>query len=64
LGLGYSFKDGYYGAGKDFTSSFITRYRNAQHLFLLKLEDNQCILEIYRNADKIEQFTGSTPDDV
>ena len=30
----------------------------------MKLEDDQCILEIYRNADKIEQFTGLTPDDV
>jgi hypothetical protein len=63
-GFGYSSKDGYYGAGEGFTSSFITRYRDAQHLFLLKLEDDQCIIEIYRNADRIEQFTGSTPDDV
>lgn len=63
-GLGYSSKDGYYGAGEGFTSSFITRYRGAQHLFLLKLEDDQCILEVYLNADKIEQFSGSTPDDV
>ncbi len=63
-GLGYSSKDGYYGAGEGFTSSLITRYRSAQHLFLLKLEDDQCILEIYHNANKIEQFTGSTPDDV
>lgn len=62
--LGYSSKNGYYGAGAGFTSSFITRYQNAQHLFLLKLEDDQCILEIYLNADKIEQFTGLTPDDV
>ncbi|PKC53833.1 hypothetical protein RhiirA1_509026 [Rhizophagus irregularis] len=49
-GLGYSSKDEYYGAGKGFTSSFIIRYQNAQHLFLLKLEDDQCILEIYHNA--------------
>ncbi|EXX54024.1 hypothetical protein RirG_238470 [Rhizophagus irregularis DAOM 197198w] len=63
-GLGYSSKDGYYGAGEDFTSSFITRYQNSQHLFLLKLEDNQCILEIYHNANKIEQFTESMPNDV
>ncbi|CAB4387645.1 unnamed protein product [Rhizophagus irregularis] len=45
-GFGYSSKDGYYGAGEGFTSSFITRYRNTQHLFLLKLEDDQCIIEI------------------
>ncbi|CAB4390829.1 unnamed protein product [Rhizophagus irregularis] len=64
LGLGYSSKDGYYGAGEGFTSSFITRYQNSQHLFLLKLEDNQCILEIYHNANKIEQFTESMPNDV
>jgi hypothetical protein len=64
-GLGYSSKDGYYGAGEGFISSFITRYQDAQHLFLLKLGDDQCVLEIYFNAaDKIEQFTGSTPDDV
>ncbi|RGB30883.1 hypothetical protein C1646_764782 [Rhizophagus diaphanus] len=36
LGLGYSSKDGYYGAGE----------------------------EIYCNADKIEQFTRSMPDDI
>ncbi|RIA98099.1 hypothetical protein C1645_731870 [Glomus cerebriforme] len=51
-------------AEEDFTSSFITQYRNAQHLFLLKLEDDQCILEIYHNANKIEQFTGLISDDV
>ncbi|CAB5386451.1 unnamed protein product [Rhizophagus irregularis] len=27
-------------------------------------EDDQCITEIYHNANKIEQFTGLTPDDV
>ncbi|CAB4395570.1 unnamed protein product [Rhizophagus irregularis] len=64
LCFGYSSKDEYYRAGEGFTSSFITRYQNTQHLFLLKLEDDQCIIEIYHNADKIEQFTGSTPDDV
>src|SRR5436190_3014901 len=62
--LGYSSEDGYYGAEAGFASSFITRYQGAQHLFLLKLEDDQCILEIYFNADKIKQFTGLTPDDV
>jgi len=65
--LGYSSNDsndGYYGAGIGFVSSFITRYRDAQHLFLLKLEDNQCLLEIYLDSNKIRQFTGFTPDDV
>lgn len=63
-GLGYSSKNGYYGAGMGFISSFITRFRSAQHLFLLKIENNQCLLEIYQDTKIIQKFVGFTPDDV
>ncbi|RHZ75478.1 hypothetical protein Glove_213g190 [Diversispora epigaea] len=63
LGIGYSSLDGFYGAGTGFISSFITRYKGSQHLFLLKIEDSQCIVEVY-DDNKIQQYIGLTSDDV
>ncbi|RHZ75937.1 hypothetical protein Glove_208g81 [Diversispora epigaea] len=63
-GLGYSSKNEYYEAGAGFISTFITRFRNAQHLFLLRIEDDHCFLEIYQDSKMIQQFIGLTPDDV
>ncbi|RHZ90012.1 hypothetical protein Glove_9g308 [Diversispora epigaea] len=63
-GIGYSSFDQFYGAGTGFISSFITRYKGLQHLFLLRIEDSQCIVEIYLDDNKIQQYIGLTPDDV
>ncbi|RIB13654.1 hypothetical protein C2G38_2197242 [Gigaspora rosea] len=54
----------FYGVGAGFVSSFTARYRSAQHLFVLKIEENQCNLEIYLESDCTNQIIGQTPDDV
>ncbi|CAG8806995.1 15938_t:CDS:2 [Gigaspora margarita] len=47
-----------------FVSSFTTHYRGAQHLFVLKIKENQYNLEIYLELECTNQFIGQTPDDV
>ncbi|RHZ50567.1 hypothetical protein Glove_495g38 [Diversispora epigaea] len=63
-GLGYSSKNEYYEMGAGFIFTFITRFCNAQYLFLLRIEDDHCFLEIYQDSKMIQQFIGLTPDDV
>ncbi|CAG8854536.1 10050_t:CDS:1, partial [Gigaspora margarita] len=54
----------FYGVGTGFISSFTTRYCGAQRLFVLKIEENQCNLEIYLESECTNQIIGQTPDDV
>ncbi|RIB27186.1 hypothetical protein C2G38_2029598 [Gigaspora rosea] len=54
----------FYGVSTGFVSSFTARYRSAQHLFVLKIEENQCNLEIYLESQYTNQIIGQTPDDV
>ncbi|RIB24654.1 hypothetical protein C2G38_2167970 [Gigaspora rosea] len=55
----------FYGVSTGFVSSFTARYRGAQHLFfMLKIEENQCELEIYLESECTNQIIGQTLDDV
>lgn len=54
----------YYEAQAGFTSSFITRYKGAQHLFLLKINEEHCLLEIYFESTCIQKIIGDTSDNV
>ncbi|CAG8556517.1 6854_t:CDS:2, partial [Gigaspora rosea] len=53
-----------YNVGTGFVSSFTTRYRGAQHLFVLKIEESLCVLEIYSEPVCVNKITGSDPDEV
>src|SRR6266542_3410481 len=64
VGLGNSLKNEYYRAGVGFISSFIIRYHDAQHLFLLKIEEEHCLLEIYLELTCIKQIIGEILDNV
>ncbi|CAG8689606.1 7238_t:CDS:1, partial [Scutellospora calospora] len=57
-------EDKFHSVGTGFVSSFTTRYHNAQHLFFLRIEENQCSLKIYLESECINHITGPTPDDV
>ncbi|CAG8662604.1 4029_t:CDS:2, partial [Scutellospora calospora] len=45
--VGNPYKDRFYGINTRFISLFIARYHREQHLFVLKIEEYQCVLEIY-----------------
>ncbi len=57
-------KNEYYGARVGFISSFITCYHDAQHLFLLKIKEEHCLLKIYLESTCIKQIIGETSDNV
>ncbi|CAG8805534.1 12770_t:CDS:2, partial [Gigaspora margarita] len=53
-----------YNVGAGFVSSFTACYRRAQYLFVLKIEESLCVLEIYSESVYINKITGSDPDEV
>ncbi|CAG8641953.1 9303_t:CDS:1, partial [Scutellospora calospora] len=53
----------FYGVSTGFVSSFIKRYHGAQHLFILKIKENQCIIEIYLESVLVNKIVGETPDE-
>ena len=57
-------ENGYYIAEAGFISSFITRYNGAQHLFLLEIQEECCLLKIYLESACVKQIIGETPNDV
>ena len=63
LGL-VSFRSELHNAGSGYSSSFLHVYNKKQSLFVLKIVDNGCILEIYQQAQKVKIIHGSTPSEV
>ncbi|RIB00220.1 hypothetical protein C2G38_2301696 [Gigaspora rosea] len=62
--IGDIYENKFHCIGTGFISLFTTRYCNAQHLFLLRIEKNQCSLEIYLESECKNRITGPTPNDV
>ncbi|RHZ86828.1 hypothetical protein Glove_43g54 [Diversispora epigaea] len=54
----------FYEAGVGFVSSLISRYNGAQHLFLLKIEKEYCVLEIHQELTCVQKIIGETLDNV
>ncbi|CAG8608858.1 19864_t:CDS:2, partial [Racocetra persica] len=54
----------FYGVSTGFVSSFTTHYCGAQYLFVLKIEEEQCNLEIYLESEHTHQFIKQTPDNI
>ncbi|CAG8843779.1 9321_t:CDS:1, partial [Racocetra persica] len=54
------------GVGTGFVFSFVTCYHKELHLFVLKIEKYQCVLEIYLDLDLkcINTITGTDPDQI
>ncbi|CAG8784459.1 35147_t:CDS:1, partial [Gigaspora margarita] len=57
-------KSKFYGVGAGFVSLFTARYQNVQHLFVLKIKENECSLEIYLESVCKNKIKGKTPDEV
>ncbi|CAG8464607.1 18162_t:CDS:2 [Gigaspora margarita] len=54
----------FYGVGTGFVPTFTTRYCNALHLFVLKIKEDHCVLEIYLESICINTIIGKTPDKI
>ena len=63
LGL-VSFRSELHNAGSGYSSSLLHVYNKKQSLFVSKIVDDECILEIYQQAQKIKIIRGSTPSEV
>ncbi|CAB4398690.1 unnamed protein product [Rhizophagus irregularis] len=50
-------------AGSGFQSSLLHRYEEKQSIFVSRIEEKRCIVEIYRNSTLIKQFIGKTSDE-
>ncbi|RHZ60633.1 hypothetical protein Glove_351g19 [Diversispora epigaea] len=61
--IGHSKKEeNHYKAGSGYISSIVTRYKGQNHLFLLKIQKNECQIEVYHEETHIKTFNGATPD--
>ena len=50
--------------GPGFQSSFYYKYKNKSSLFVSKIEENICIVEIYQNFELVNCFEGKSPIEV
>ncbi|GES84180.1 hypothetical protein GLOIN_2v1880126 [Rhizophagus clarus] len=62
--LGVSSHPDWRNAGSGYSSSLLHFYNKRQALFVSKIVDNECILEIYQQAQKIKIIRGLTPSEV
>jgi hypothetical protein len=61
-GVGYSSRTDWFNAGPGFKSSLLYRYHgNIQALFVSKIKENSCILEIYQNQECKCIIKGESP---
>ena len=63
-GIGSSSYEKLCYAGSGFQASFLHTYERKQSIFVSRIEEKDCIVEIYRNFTLIKQFIGVTPDEV
>ncbi|RHZ51444.1 hypothetical protein Glove_478g11 [Diversispora epigaea] len=62
-GFGYSEKEeNYYTADSGYISSIVACYKGQKHLFLLKVQKDECQIEVYQEETHIKTFSGVTPD--
>src|SRR5437870_1679759 len=51
-------------AGNGYQSSLVYSFRRKAAVFVSKIEEEQCILEIYQESQICKTYTGTTPDEV
>ncbi|RHZ85698.1 hypothetical protein Glove_62g34 [Diversispora epigaea] len=62
-GFEYSEKEeNYYTADSGYISSIVACYKGQKHLFLLKVQKDECQIEVYQEETHIKTFSGVTPD--
>ncbi|CAB4386289.1 unnamed protein product [Rhizophagus irregularis] len=59
--LGVSSHPEWHNADSGYSSSLLHFYNKKQALFVSRIVDNKCIIEIYQQAQKIKIICGSTP---
>jgi hypothetical protein len=50
--------------GSGFQSSLLHTYERKQSIYVSRIEEKKCIVEIYQESTLIKQFIGTTPDEV
>lgn len=64
FGLGVSSKPEFHNAGPGYMSSFIHVYKKNRALFVSKIEDKKCIIEVYQDYQCVKKFEGYSPNEV
>jgi hypothetical protein len=64
FGVGTSSKPEFHNAGPGYMSSFIHTYKKNRVLFVSKIKENKCIIEIYKDYYCIEIFESNSPNEV
>ncbi|CAG8821171.1 14414_t:CDS:1, partial [Gigaspora rosea] len=54
----------WHNASPSFCSSLVYPYQKKHAVFVSKILEDECIIELYQNANKIKTFYSSTPSDV
>ncbi|CAB5310802.1 unnamed protein product [Rhizophagus irregularis] len=62
--LGVSSHPEWHNAGSGYSSSLLHFYNKKQALFVSRIVDNECIIEIYQQAQKIKIIRGTTLSEV
>ncbi|CAG8535972.1 10658_t:CDS:10 [Diversispora eburnea] len=62
--IGYSDNNEFNGAGSEFSSSIITKFRGKLSIILQQIKNNVCILDIYQESKKNIQYQDETPNNV
>lgn len=62
--LGVSAKEGYLGAGPGYTSSFIHKYSQKRCLFIQKIRESDCIIQMWYENVQLFEYVGNTPVEV
>ena len=62
--IGSSSREKWCYAGPGFQASLFHLYERKQSIFVSRIEEKKCIVEIYRESTLIKQFMGTTPDEV
>jgi hypothetical protein len=63
-GVGYSRHEDWYYAGPGYKSSLLYKLRDKQALFVSKIEEDLCIIEVYQDQKLQTTFTSQNPVDV
>ncbi|GES87014.1 hypothetical protein GLOIN_2v1802473 [Rhizophagus clarus] len=58
--LGVSAKEGYLGAGSGYTSSFIHKYSQKRCIFIQKIRESDCIIQIWYENVQLFKYVGNT----
>ncbi|CAB4381801.1 unnamed protein product [Rhizophagus irregularis] len=60
-GLGVSTKEGYLGAGPGYISSFIHKYSQKRCIFIQKIREDDCTIQIWHENVQLFEHVGNTP---